>query len=111
MKKYIPAKGDIILVSFDPRSGKEQSGFRPAITLSPKKYNEIVGLAIVCPITSQIKGYPFEVKLEKLKTQGVVLTDQIRNIDWKFRKIKFVENAECPILNKVFAKLRILLEF
>lgn len=86
--KYIPARGDIVWLKFSPQLGHEQAGYRPALYVSPVKYNEIVGLAIFCPITLQQKGYPFEVKLpQNLEIEGVILTDQIKSLDWKERQL------------------------
>ncbi len=93
-----------------PQSGHEQSGIRPALVISPKDYNGLVGLALVCPITSKIKGYPFEVALQKQdKVSGVVLCDQIKNLDWRARRAKFIVKAESEVLEDVLAKLRTLL--
>lgn len=99
VKKYIPNKGDVVWINFNPTRGSEQKGKRPAIIISPKSYNSISGLALLCPITSQTKGYPFEVSIEVKGVSGVVLTDQIRSIDWKERKIKYISSAE---INTIF---------
>jgi mRNA interferase MazF len=110
VSKYIPDRGDIVWLSFDPQAGHEQSGRRPALTLSPRKYNTASGLAVFCPITSQIKNYPFEVLLlGKSKIGGCVLADQIKNLDWKIRKAKFSEKIPPSILNEVLGKLKVLL--
>ena len=83
---YVPERGDIVWITFNPQAGHEQAGRRPAVVLSPKAYNGKVGLALLCPITSQIKGYPFEVALpEGLPVGGVILSDQVKNLDWKAR--------------------------
>src|SRR4051794_5789960 len=82
----VPDRGDLVYVNFDPQAGHEQAGKRPAIVLSPKAFNDITNFAIVCPITRQEKGYPFEVKLPSgLPIEGVVLTDQVKSLDWKAR--------------------------
>jgi mRNA interferase MazF len=87
---YIPDSGDIAWILFDPQAGHEQSGRRPALVLSPRAYNGKVGLAVLCPITSQIKGYPFEVMIpEGLGVSGVILSDQVKSLDWKARKAEF----------------------
>ena len=87
---YIPDSGDIVWILFDPQAGHEQSGRRPALVLSPRAYNGKVGLAVLCPITSQIKGYPFEVMIpEGLGVSGVILSDQVKSLDWKARKAEF----------------------
>jgi len=88
---YVPERGDIIWLEFDPQAGHEQAGRRPAIVLSPKAYNERSGLMVCCPITSKIKGYPFEVLLpEGIEISGAILTDQIRNVDWRARNARFI---------------------
>lgn len=110
VKDYIPEKGDIVLLDFNPQSGKEQSGKRPAVVLSPKAYNAKVGLAIFCPITSKMKGYPFEVILDSdLKTKGAVLADHVKNLDWRARNIRFKEKLSKKNLNEIFVKLGLLL--
>ena len=108
--RTIPDRGDVILLSFDPTSGHEQAGFRPAVVLSPEYYNKASGLCLVCPITTNIKGYPFEVILDGAKkTTGVALSDQIRSIDWKARKIKIVDRISMTSLATILAKFKPLL--
>lgn len=88
VKRAIPDKGDIVYLNFSPQSGHEQAGHRPALVLSPKQFNKSVFL-IACPITSQVKGYPFEVEIPKgLPIQGVILVDQLRSVDWRSRGLK-----------------------
>ncbi len=88
---YVPDKGHIVKINLDPRTGHEQAGWRPALVLSPAAYNKI-GLAIVVPITNQVKGYPFEVPVPAgLATTGVILSDAIKSVDWKARKARFIE--------------------
>jgi mRNA interferase MazF len=83
---WIPARGDVVCVTMNPTVGHEQSGRRPALVLSPAAYNGKVGLAILCPITSQVKGYPFEVQVpEGLPVEGVILADQAKSLDWRAR--------------------------
>jgi mRNA interferase MazF len=106
---YIPDKSDVVWLEFDPQSGHEQKGKRPAVVLSPKEYNEKVGLAIFCPITSKEKGYPFEVKLKSKKITGVILSDQIKSLDWKARDAEFIVKASDSIMNDVFNKLKNLI--
>ena len=90
-KPYIPERGDIVWLTFTPQAGHEQAGRRPALVLSPGAYNGQVGLALFCTITNQIKGYPFEVAVPKgLAVSGVVLSDQVKSLDWKVRKAEFV---------------------
>lgn len=108
--KYVPARGDVVTINFNPQAGKEQAGKRPAVVVSPKSYNEKTGLALCCPITSQIKGYPFEVSLPLgFKTKGVVLADHVKNLDWAARKVKFVEILSYSALGEVMDKLNLLL--
>ena len=84
---YVPERGDVIWISLDPQAGHEQRGRRPALVLSPGAYNGRVGLALLCPITSQVKGYPFEVALpDGLAVTGVVLADQVKSLDWRARQ-------------------------
>lgn len=107
--RYIPRKGDIVFINFNPQKGKEQAGSRPAITLSPYEYNKI-GLGVFCPITTKEKGYPFEVKLsETLKTRGVVLSDHIKSLDWTWRNIRFIEKADDDLVSDVLNNVEILL--
>ena len=108
MVMYIPDRGDIVWLQFDPQSGHEQAGRRPALTLSPKAYNEKVGLAIFCPVTSQEKGYPFEVKISEETIQGVILADQVKSLDWKKREAKFIVKAPVKAVNEVIILLRTL---
>ncbi|MFZ4816583.1 MAG: endoribonuclease MazF [Phototrophicaceae bacterium] len=107
---YIPERGDVVWLEFSPQAGHEQAGQRPALVLSPKTYNEKVGLAICCPITSKAKGYPFEVKLpDGFNITGVVLTDQVKSLDWRARHIKFIAKAPSTTVKDVLAKLNTLL--
>ena len=110
VKKYIPDRGDIVLINFSPQFGREQYGKRPAVVISPKSYNAKVGLAIFCPITSKIKNYPFEVILENyLKTRGAVLSDHVKSFDWTARNVYFKEKMSQKNLNEVLAKLSMLI--
>jgi mRNA interferase MazF len=88
----VPRRGDIVWLSFTPQAGHEQAGRRPALVLSPSAYNSKVGLALCCPITSRVKGYPFEVAVPKgLAVGGVVLADQVKSLDWRARRAEFVD--------------------
>ena len=107
VKKYIPDRGDICWASLDPTLGHEQKGRRPVLVLSPKIYNNLSGLALICPITSKIKPYPYVVLLGD---KGVILTDQIRSVSWQRRNLKFVNKAPTEILTNVFSKIKILLD-
>jgi mRNA interferase MazF len=107
---FVPERGDIVWVSLDPQAGHEQAGRRPALVLSPRSYNAKVGLAILCPLTSQIKGYPFEVMLpEGSKVQGAILSDQVKCLDWKSRKAEFICKLPHHITADVLSKLNTLL--
>ena len=109
-RRYIPARGDVIWITLNPQAGHEQAGRRPALVLSPSSYNGKVGLAILCPVTSQIKGYPFEVTiLAGSKVGGVVLADQVKSLDWRFRKAEFVCKLRPETTNEVLDKLGTLL--
>ena len=107
---YVPQRGDLIWLNFNPRTGYEQSGQRPAIVLSPQKYNFKTGLLLACPITSQVKGYPFEVDLQSRKIAGVVLSDQVRSLDWRSRRARFIEKVQEETLTAVQEKLLVLLQ-
>ncbi len=107
---YVPDRGDIIWLQFDPQAGHEQAGKRPALVISPKPYNNKVGLALMCPITSKAKGYPFEVLLPAdVKVCGVVLADQIKSLDWRARQAQFVCKAPVEVMVDVIAKIQVLI--
>ena len=106
---YVPEAGDLVWVSFDPQSGHEQAGRRPALVLSPRGYNEKVGLALACPVTSKVKGYPFEVPLYMSRVRGVVLADQIRSFDWRSRQFTYIEHAPVDAVDEVVHTLQMLL--
>ena len=108
-KEYIPERGDIVWLNFNPQSGHEQQGKRPAIVISPKEYNEKVGLGLFCPITTKIKDYPFEVKIENKKIDGVILSDQIKSLDWKTREIEYITKITPEKINEVINKINVLL--
>lgn len=108
--KYTPDKGDMVWLDFNPQLGHEQRGRRPALVLSYKAYNEKIGLAIFCPITSKEKGYPFEVKVVGKKINGSVLSDQIKSLDWKVRNIEFIEKIDNELLEEVLLKFKTLIE-
>jgi mRNA interferase MazF len=107
---YTPARGDIVWLDFDPQAGHEQAGRRPALVLSPSVYNSRVGLAIICPITTQTKGYPFEVAIpDGLPVKGVILADQVKNLGWRVRRATFICQLPQSNLSEVLAKLAVLL--
>ena len=105
---YIPDRGDIIWLEFDPQKGHEQKGRRPGIVLSKKEYNQKSNLALICPITSRIKDYPFEVRINSI-IQGVILSDQIRSTNWKSRNAAFIEKIPEEILKEIFENIDLLL--
>ena len=110
-RTYCPKRGDIVWLAFDPQAGSEQAGRRPALVLSPESYNRKVGLALFCPITTKVKGYPFEVTLsDNIKVSGVILSDQIRNLDWKARKASFCCKAPTTTFAEVLSKLGTILD-
>ncbi len=108
--EYVPERGDIVWLSFTPQIGREQSGHRPSLVISPKSYNERSRLAICCPITSRVKDYPYEVALPKSGTvTGVVLVDQIKSLDWKARRVRFAMRSKPRTLAEVIGKLGTLI--
>ena len=110
MKPYCPAESDLIILNFSPQIGHEQSGRRPGVVLSPFPYNQKVGLCLICPITRRKKGYPFEVELPTgLDVEGVILSDQIRSLDWRSRRAQFVDKLPQAYLEDVMAKVRTIL--
>jgi mRNA interferase MazF len=109
MVTYVPDRGDIVWLQFNTQSGHEQAGRRPALTLSPKAYNQKVGLAIFCPLTNQEKGYPFEVKLEGNKISGVILADQVKSLDWRKREAEFIVKAPSVVITKAIGLLKTLI--
>lgn len=107
---YVPERGDIVWLTLDPQAGHEQKGRRPALVLSPKEYNSKTGLAVFVPITSVQKGYPFEVSLpNNLNISGVVLSDQVKSLDWKIRRTRFICKLHNEQIQDVFEKLLTLL--
>jgi mRNA interferase MazF len=103
---FVPDRGDIVRMSFDPQSGHEQAGWRPALVISPAVYNRASSLALLCPITSRVKGYPFEVPLPPgLAVSGVVLADQVRSLDWKARSATLAGRAPDALIQDVLARL------
>lgn len=108
---YIPERGDLVWVTFDPQAGHEQAGHRPAIVLSPKAYNGKVGLALMCPVTSQVKGYPFEVAIpDGLPVKGVILSDQVKSLDWRARKAEKAGLLPVAVTLLVLQRIKTLFE-
>ncbi len=108
-EKYIPEKGDIVLVMLSSAEGHEQKGKRPALVVSSFLYNEKAGLALMCPITTKKKNYPFEVELKKGKTKGVILADQVRSVDYNERSVKFLEKTSQEAVSRAVQRLSLLL--
>ena len=107
---YVPERGDVIWISLSPQAGHEQAGRRPAVVLSPVAYNGKVGLAILCPITGQIKGYPFEVLIPPgLAVSGAILSDQVKSLDWQARQAEFICALPVVTVAEVLRKLGFLL--
>lgn len=107
---FVPRRGDAVWITLDPQAGHEQAGRRPALVLSPAAYNSRIGLALLCPITGQVKGYPFEVALpEGLRVSGVVLTDQVKSLDWRARKAVRICAVPEKAVAQVLSRLNVLL--
>jgi mRNA interferase MazF len=109
--RYVPNRGDIVRLAFTPQAGHEQAGRRAAVVLTPARYNEKAGLAICCPITGQVKGYPFEVELPAgLPVAGVVLADQVKGLDWRSRRATLIGRLPDAILEDLVLKLAAVLQ-
>ncbi len=105
-----PDRGDVVWLTFNPRAGHEQAGRRPAVVLSPAAYNAKVGLALFCPITTKVKGYPFEVALLKgFPVRGVILADQVRSLDWRAHNAEVMAHLPDEVVEEVIQKLEVLL--
>lgn len=110
-REYVPDAGDLVWVDFTPQAGREQAGRRPAVVLSPRSYNEKAGLAVLCPITSQSKGYPFEVALlVGSRVRGVILSDHIKSLDWRERKVEKAGRLAPSILSEILERVSSLLQ-
>ncbi|UCC50589.1 MAG: endoribonuclease MazF [Anaerolineaceae bacterium] len=106
----VPDRGDAVWIDFNPQTGHEQAGHRPALIISPASYNSKVGLAIMCPITSRQKGYPFEVQIpDGLPVSGVVLADQLKSLEWRARGAEVIQRLPDVVTNEVLAKLATLI--
>ncbi|MBN1191512.1 MAG: endoribonuclease MazF [Dehalococcoidales bacterium] len=107
---YIPGCGDAVWITLNPQAGHEQAGRRPAVVLTPEGYNSKTGLAICCPVTGQVKGYPFEVLLpEGLPVSGAILTDQVKSLDWRARSAELICHLPEKTISEVLRKLNTLL--
>ena len=106
---FIPERGDVVWLNFEPQKGKEIQKTRPAVVLSPSKYNLKSSLALFAPITSQIKGYPFEVIISSQQINGAVLCDQVRSMDWKARKATKILSLDKSTMESILSKIKLLL--
>lgn len=109
-KSYVPDRGDLVWVDLNPTRGREQAKLRPAIVVSTRNYNQKTSLALMCPVTSVQKGYPFEVEVKDKEVSGVILSDHIRLLDWKAKRAKFITKAKASVILAVQTKLLLLLE-
>jgi mRNA interferase MazF len=110
-RTYVPERGDLVWLTFDPQAGHEQAGRRPAVVLSPQTYNRPAGLAIVVPVTGQEKQYPFEVPLPAgLPVQGVVLADQLKSVDWRAREARRIAVLPGDVITAILRRAALLLK-
>jgi mRNA interferase MazF len=107
---YIPEQGDLVWLDFHPQAGHEKAGRRPVVVLSPRAYNGKTGLALFCPITTRVKGYPFEVAVPaEAGVRGVVLADHVKNLDWRARRAEFSGRLPVPVITDILARLAVLI--
>ena len=110
-RERVPSRGDAVWITLNPQAGHEQSGRRPAAVISPSSYNEKTGLMVCCPITGQVKGYPFEAQIPAgLKVEGVILSDQVKCLDWRARKAELICRLPESVMSEVIGKMKALLE-
>lgn len=108
-RQHAPDRGDVVWLRFDPQTGHEQAGRRPALVISPVDYNRKLGLALFCPITTRIKGYPYEVELPAgIEVAGAVLSDQVKSLDWKARESKRIGRVPDEVIEEVLGKIATL---
>lgn len=111
MAAYVPARGDVVWLQFDPQAGHEQRGHRPAAVISPPSSNRRVGLALCCPVTSRVKGYPFEVPLpQALGVEGAILSDQLKSLDRRVRKARRIGTLPAGVLQEAIGKILALVD-
>lgn len=111
-RTHVPGRGDVVWISLYPQSGHEQTGRRPALVLSPESYNKKTSLAILCPITNQVKGYPFEVLIpEGLPVTGAILSDQVKSLDWRARNSELACTLPAETVSEALDKLGTLLSW
>jgi mRNA interferase MazF len=109
--QYVPERGEIVWLEFNPQVGHEQAGRRPALVVSPGSYNRKVGLALFCPVTSQVKGYPFEVVLPPgLEVQGAILSDQVKSLDWRVRRARRICRIPPSVLDETVGRILALVD-
>jgi len=106
---YVPNRGDVVWLHFDPQAGHEQAGHRLALVLSPGNYNKLTSLMLCCPLTTVIKGYPFEVPTTVGDKPGVALADQVKSLDWRARKAKIAGTVDQAVIDDILAKIQTLL--
>jgi len=110
-RRYVPKRGDVVWLQFDPQAGHEQAGRRPAVVLSPETYNQKTSLALFCPVTNRVKGYPFETQLPPASpVSGVALCDQIKSLDWAAREAEFICELPEDTINDIMGKALALLK-
>ncbi len=109
-RAYVPDTGEVVWLQFDPQAGHEQAGHRPALVISPANYNGKTGLMVCCPISTKIKGYPFEVVTKVDGIECVVLSDQVKSLDWKIRRAKKKATVSTEVMLHVLAKMKALLQ-
>ena len=110
MVKYIPEQGDIVVLSFDPQSGHEQKGRRPAIIVSNKTFNQHLGLAFACPITNTKRDFPFHIEVKSDNITGFIMGEQMKSIDYNARNIKFIEKANQKTINRILGIIDSIME-
>ncbi len=107
--RYVPDAGEVVWLQFDPQAGHEQAGHRPALVISPASYNGKTGLMVCCPMTTKVKGHPFEVVTRVDGTDCAILSDQVKSLDWKVRRAARKAVASAEVMLHVRAKLKALL--
>lgn len=109
MSVHLPDRGQIVAINFDPQAGSEIGKRRPALVMSPKAYNRLAGLVVVCPITTKLRDYPFEVRLQTAKTVGAALSDRLHSFDWRARQCALIEKAPPGLFEEVRSRFQTLL--
>ena len=109
-RAYVPDACDVVWLEFDPQAGHEQAGHRPALVISPASYNGKAGLMVCCPISTKVKGYPFEVVTRVDGVDCAVLSDQVKSLDWKIRRAKKKTVVSADVMLHVRAKMKALLQ-